>query len=83
MRNFIKATLCTIFVLMPSVGLAQNQLPIQEGSFVRSQADCALLLKGELDFIEFSVGKQGREYTLPEVACVVAEVKKLEKIVIM
>lgn len=61
----------------PSISQAQDQLPINEGSFVHSQADCTLLKKGELDFIIFSASENGRQYSLPEVGCVVGEVKHI------
>lgn len=77
MRYFSILILFTLVLWPTSISQAQDQLPINEGSFVTSQADCTLLKKGELEFVEFFVSENGREYSLPEIGCVVAEVKHI------
>lgn len=80
MRNYSYLLSFVLFTSTYSEGaVAQSQLPISEGSFVSSKADCTLLKKGELDFVELSIEQNGRQFSFPEVSCLVAEVKKVRK----
>lgn len=56
---------------------AFDSLPLSDGSYAQSSEDCDALKKGELDFIDFVVAKNGRAYDMPEVGCLVATVKQL------
>ncbi|MGQ5719321.1 hypothetical protein [Pseudochrobactrum asaccharolyticum] len=78
MKNYSYLLSFVLFIFTYSEGaVAQSQLPISEGSFVSSKADCTLLKKGELDFVELSIEQNGRQFSFPEVSCLVAEVKKV------
>lgn len=78
MKNYLYLLSIVLFNFTYSGGaVAQSQLPISEGIFVPSKADCTLLKKGELDFVELSIEKNGHQFSFPEVSCVVAEVKKV------
>ena len=61
MKNFLYLLSFVLFIIAyPYGAVAQSQLPISEGSFVSSKADCTLLKKGELDFVELSIEQNGR-----------------------
>jgi hypothetical protein len=57
--------------------LAEDKIPISDGTYMRSADYCEQFRQGKLDFIEFSVSEGGHAYHWPETGCVVHKIKKL------
>lgn len=76
----------TFFPLLagPLLALAEepsvfDRVPVADGVYVNSVDACTEFNAGELDFVDLTIEKSGRELGLPEAGCLVASVKQIRK----
>lgn len=74
----MKTTLAALILCFPVVGNADT-LPLEDGAYLRNLQSCHLYKANDLDFIDFEVTNNGREFGFPEVGCLVYTVKKVRK----
>lgn len=75
--SWLLVTVVSTVVSLVPPSHAFDQLPIREGTYMRSADHCEKFKSGELDMIDFQIETEGREFGYPEVGCYVATVQQL------
>lgn len=74
--DFLIATVFGI-VMIPAIVVADT-LPLKDGAYLKNTQWCPLYFNNELDFIDFEIEKQGREFGFIEQGCTVKSVTKID-----
>lgn len=77
MKRFNIMAIGALLLSSVSIASADQRVPLKDGLYANSPAECAAMRRGESDGARYSVDKGGRMFDGPEQACVIASIKKI------